>query len=173
MDIGSIFLLLALLIVVVLFISRPIFESKATTITPEDQATSALMAERDRVINALAELDFDYTLGKIPIEDYPDQRKILLKEGAEVLRRLDQAAEPAPDGDAEARLEAAIAARRMAVGVPVAPRNGAGNGDDEIERRIASRRRERQGKSAGFCPQCGRPVQKNDRFCPSCGTALA
>ena len=32
------------------------------------------MAERDRVINSLQELDFDFKLGKIPEEDYPVQR---------------------------------------------------------------------------------------------------
>jgi predicted amidophosphoribosyltransferase len=41
-----------------------------------------------------------------------------------------------------------------------------------MEALIASRRRERPEKAAGFCPRCGKPVQKLDRFCPKCGTAL-
>jgi hypothetical protein len=172
MDIGSVLLIFALLLIVVLFISRPILEHKAAANARDEHLTSSLMAERDRVINSLSELEFDYTLGKVPEEDYPFQRKNLLEEGAEILRRIDQSTEQVPESDAEARIEAAIAARRIATSVPGAPRNGASHGDDDIERRIASRRRERQGKSAGFCPQCGRPVQKTDRFCPSCGGAL-
>jgi predicted amidophosphoribosyltransferase len=38
---------------------------------------------------------------------------------------------------------------------------------------LAARRRARQDKSAGFCPQCGSPVQKSDLFCPRCGKALS
>ncbi|HWQ84225.1 MAG TPA: zinc ribbon domain-containing protein, partial [Anaerolineales bacterium] len=45
--------------------------------------------------------------------------------------------------------------------------------DDSIEVALAQRRRQRQEKSAGFCPQCGGPVQKSDRFCPKCGTVLS
>ena len=45
--------------------------------------------------------------------------------------------------------------------------------DDEVEVQLANRKRSRQDKSAGFCPQCGRPVQKSDRFCPKCGYALS
>jgi ribosomal protein S27AE len=37
---------------------------------------------------------------------------------------------------------------------------------------IASRRRERLEKAAGFCPQCGKPVQISDKFCPRCGASL-
>ncbi|MBK5108490.1 MAG: zinc ribbon domain-containing protein, partial [Anaerolineales bacterium] len=45
--------------------------------------------------------------------------------------------------------------------------------DDEVELQLAARRRSREGKSAGFCPQCGRPIQESDRFCPKCGNTLA
>ena len=41
------------------------------------------------MLTALSELDFDYTLGKIPEEDYPVQRTVLLQKGAGLLRQLD------------------------------------------------------------------------------------
>ena len=44
--------------------------------------------------------------------------------------------------------------------------------DDELEALLANRRRERQEKSAGFCPQCGGALQQSDRFCPKCGASL-
>ena len=94
MDIGSIFLILALLILVALFISRPFFESppvKTEGLTiQEEHDYSSLMAERDRILNALQELDFDHVLGKIPDEDYPPQRALLLQKGTEVLKQLDK-----------------------------------------------------------------------------------
>jgi hypothetical protein len=197
MDIGSIFLILALLILVGLFVARPLFERRAVVSTresdEEEHTHSSLLAERDRVLNALQELDFDYQLGKIPDEDYPSQRALLVQHGADVLRQLDRLAAQPAASSVEARLEAAIAARRMDAGHRPPARSMrerrekmeamAGPGaeslplevveDDEIEVQLAARRRMRSDRSAGFCPNCGRPVQKSDRFCPKCGTPLS
>ncbi len=181
MEIGSIFLILALLLLVGLFVSRPFFDNKQERLIsasdPADHERSTLLAERDRVLTALWELDFDYTLGKIPEEDYPPQRTALLHKGANLLRQLDALQPDEDGGDAEARLEATIAARRMTTGATVANgRAGSmaapaalGAQDDEFEVLLANRRRMRQEKAAGFCPQCGQPVQTSDRFCPKCG----
>jgi hypothetical protein len=186
MEIGSIFLILALLLLVGLFVSRPFFnKNQARLFSAPDQSDherSALLAERDRVLTALWELDFDYTLGKIPEEDYSPQRAALLHKGANLLRQLD-ALQPGEDAgvDAEARLEATIAARRVSTGAIVAdgpaglvaaPAVIAAQ-DDEFEVLLANRRRVRQEKAAGFCPQCGQPIQKSDRFCPKCGAKTA
>jgi len=179
MDIGSIFLILGLLVLVGLFVSRPLFERRAAQVSAMDHVVSTLLAERDRILSALQELDFDFTLGKIPAEDYPAQRVALLQSGADVLRQLDAYQVGSAETDLEARLEAAIAARRADAAVLAAIPNNAGRRslpaapDDSLEALIASRRRERNGKSAGFCPNCGRPVQKSDRFCPKCGANLA
>lgn len=211
MDLGSLFLILALLILVGLFISRPFFENdkqlaplQAAASSQEEHELSSLLAERDQVLTALQELDFDHALGKIPDEDYPAQRAALVQRGADILRQLDtiqvqakgSTGEPdlgyagaagngnaAPVDDIEARIEAAVAARRADTAV----KSGADDhlaqaltasaaviaADDDVEALLAKRRRVRQEKSAGFCPQCGGPVQKSDRFCPKCGTALS
>ncbi len=44
--------------------------------------------------------------------------------------------------------------------------------EDDLEGMIMERRRARQEITRGFCPKCGRAIQKSDRFCPRCGTAL-
>ena len=41
-------------------------ERRARRVTEEEHELSSLMAERERVINSLQELDFDFKLGKIP-----------------------------------------------------------------------------------------------------------
>ncbi|RMF46984.1 MAG: zinc ribbon domain-containing protein [Anaerolineae bacterium] len=168
MDIGSIFLILSLALLVAMFVARPFMESSRSLSNQEEQEISSLLAQREGILRALQELDFDYTLGKIPEDDYPVQRKALLARGAEILRRLDALAPQKADGTSEAeavtdRLEAAIAARRQAT-VP------AGDVDDPLEAAIAARRRARQDKAVGFCTQCGAPLQRSDRFCPRCGT---
>ena len=172
MDIGSIFIILALLLLVGLFVSRPLFERKAVAVSREEHEHSHLMAERDRILNALQELDFDHTLGKIPESDYPAQRAALLQRGADILRQLDQF-RPEPFHESwEEQVESAIAARRHQVDQPDKPRSMPTPADDDLESLIAARRRSKQEKTAGFCPQCGRAVQVSDKFCPNCGSGL-
>jgi hypothetical protein len=172
MDIGSIFLVLALLILVAMFVSRPLFEHSAVMVSDEEQEHSALLAERDRVVNALRELDFDHQMGKIPEDAYTIQRASLVQRGADLLRQLDeQDGGTRDEQDVNERLEAAISARRAETLQRGVPDSSAGQ-DDEIEALIAARRRARQEKTGGFCPQCGGPLQKSDRFCPKCGASL-
>jgi hypothetical protein len=176
MDIGSIFLVLGLFVLVALFVAKPLMEKKSVAVSREEHELSALLAEKDRTITTLQELEFDYLLGKVPEEDYPALRTALMQRGADLLRKIDEfqsATQPIP---AEDRLEAAITARRLATAPAGAPvRNGV-NGvrvpDDDLEQLIATRRRSRQEKAGGFCPKCGVVVQQSDRFCPKCGASL-
>lgn len=181
MDLGSIFLILALLVLVGLIISRPFFEkgksSRRAEIDSLEHQRSTLLAERDRILNALQELDFDHALGKIPEEDYPSERAQLLQKGADVLRQLDALEQRSDDGYyTDARLEAAIGTHQgdftvtEAVGSP--GHSTIPDADDEIEVMLANRRRARQEKSAGFCHKCGGPLGISDQFCPKCGTSL-
>ncbi len=186
MDLGSIFLILAVLLVVSVLVSRPFFSRKmekeqlvtGQATKPEERQRSALLAEHDRVLNTLAELDFDHNLGKILPEEYKAQRLTLIKEGTEILRALDALQPVANAGNGngggngkgeEERLEAAIAERRIEVQDSV---KLAGMDDDELEAVIAARRRARLEKTAGFCPGCGHPVQQSDKFCAMCGKSL-
>jgi hypothetical protein len=176
MELAAIFFSLAILIVVGVYLYAPFMERRAKQVTQEEHELSALMAERDRVINALQELDFDFKLGKIPEDDYPEQRATLLQKGADILRRIDSLTPPSPSGrgaggegqDAEVRLEKAITARRAD-----APLAKAEIADDELEAIIVARRKVRKKKTAGFCPKCGKPVMVTDRFCPFCGKSLS
>lgn len=168
MELGSIFLILAVFIIVGMYLYAPFMTKPRKLSTNEMREVSALKAERDRVINSLQELDFDFKLGKIPEEDYPEQRVELLQKGSEILRQLDEL-EPvyAAARTAESRIEKAAAAKRA----DSASDNVAFN-DEEIEAMLAARRKQHKSKPAGFCPKCGKPVLVNDNFCPSCGKSL-
>ncbi len=168
MDIGSIFLILGLLIIAGLYISRPFFEQRSTAVGRLEHDRSSLLAERDRILNTLQELDLDYALGKIPTAEYPAQRAALLEQGAQVLRSLDALRARLPSQDGAEPRDAEVALRTLTA--PNANgRSTLASPDDQLEALIASRRREREGKASGFCPRCGNPVQKSDRFCPKCG----
>ena len=175
MDIGALFLLLALLILIALFVSRPFLERQPAATLQEEHAASSLLAERDRILTALQELDFDHALGKIPAEDYPLQRSSLLHRGAAILRQMD-ALTPSPSPasgrgeSAKERLETAIATRRADAAEE--PASAKETTDEDLEALIAKRRASLKDKAAGFCPKCGRPILSTDSFCPQCGYAL-
>ncbi len=170
MELGSIFLVLAVIVIVGIYLYAPFTINARRTRKTETNEVSALKAERDRVINSLQELDFDNNLGKVPVEDYPDQRALLLQKGADILRKLDELAPVLSSAiNAESRIEKATAAGRADAGsnTPVFADN-----DDDLESIIAARRKQHKSKSAGFCPKCGKAVLVSDKFCPSCGKSL-
>ena len=192
--VGAIFLVLAVILVVGIYVSRPFFsrspadvkKNQKHAISETDLQRSALMAEHDRILTSLQDLEFDHALGKIPEEDYPVQRSAFLHEGAEILRQLDALDfSPSPDQSAEDRLEAAVAARRADASLQAAAPNGragtavaparrrpVSNGGDDIETLVNERRRVRPAKAVGFCPRCGKPVQESDKFCSKCGATI-
>ncbi|HNF93944.1 MAG TPA: zinc ribbon domain-containing protein [Anaerolineales bacterium] len=168
MELGSIFLILAVLVAVGMYLYAPFMYRSRKLSTDEMHEISALKAERDRVINSLQELDFDFKLGKIPAEDYPEQRTELLKKGSDILRKLDEL-EPILSSarDAASRIEKAAAAKRADSSSTASDMS-----DEDIEAMISARRKQHKSKSAGFCPSCGKPVLTADNFCPSCGKSL-
>lgn len=112
MAIGSLLLFLALLILVALFVARPLLEENGADRSDED-ASAPWIAERERVLDALAELDADWQLGKVPEDAYKQQRQQLLAKGAAALAQLDKIAARQPlkrKVDAGDDLEALIAA---------------------------------------------------------------
>jgi hypothetical protein len=168
MELGSIFLVLAVIVIIGVYLYAPFTTSARRARKTETNEVSALKAERDRVINSLQELDFDHNLGKIPAEDYPAQRHSPAK-GADILRKLDNLRPFFISVNADARIEKATVAGRADTGTnsPVFA-----DSDDDIESMIAARRKQHKSKSAGFCPKCGKPVLVSDKFCPSCGKSL-
>ena len=170
MDIGTILLLLALVIFVAGFIFRP-FRDGSPEVWVEDLELSGLLSERERILDALVELDFDKELGKVPEDIYPKQRKFLLATGAEVLQKLEEAYGEQASGDA---LEDQIAARREQV-------KDLQDEDDPLESMISKRRAAvakpakqvvKSSAKTKFCSECGAPVKAGDRFCTACGNAL-
>ena len=122
MDLGSLLLALALLLLVAAYIARPILDRAG-----EERAESApadaiydrvnRLAERENVLAALRDLDFDHTTGKIAQEDYRAQRAALVGQGVAILRQLDALGlDGRGAAELDTEIEAAIAARRRAGG---------------------------------------------------------
>lgn len=145
MDIGSVLIGMALLIGVAFFVLQPFLEQRTLREKQVSEA-EALMAERESLLIALRDLDFDHATGKITTEDYTPQRAELVARGVAVLKRLDALGASAP---------ASL--------------------DDEIEQAIARRRARRADpKAAGAaCVACGAALEAGDRFCSNCGARVA
>lgn len=173
MDYGSILLLLALVVIVGAYIASPLRDKRFRRADREiDIELSQLLAERERVLDALAELDFDNEMGKVPDNLYPSQREALLKRGALVLSLLD-AHTSGGQTPAESEPERAEQLERAA---------SIRGGEDALESIIAARRTKKSMTSTpsaansgktNFCPNCGNTIQKDDRFCPSCGKKIS
>ena len=113
MDVGSLLLSAALLFVVATFIFYPLFRSTGWR-ERRTTAAESLAAEREAVLAALRDLDFDHATGKIAEEDYAAQRSTLAAQGTAVLRRLDQAQ------TLDDELEAAVRKTRARLSLPAA-----------------------------------------------------
>lgn len=164
MDLGSILFILSVLVVVAGFVLQPVRERKSVSVSREELKLSSLLAERERILDALMELDFDHDLEKVPEEVYPLLRASLLDRGAEIIRQLDEF----QTGDliGEDRLEEEIKDRRGKATAPDIE-------DDSLEAMIAARKKVRKDVGeAKYCHNCGVPIEPGDQFCAGCGSAL-
>lgn len=148
MDLGSILIILTLVLLTVTFITRPLIEQKSVCGTDEDHRLSALQAERDRVLDALQELDMDHAMGKVPLDDYQMQRGVLLARGANILKAMDGLDVAVDESSREKGLKAGL------------------------DNTVARLRRDQRDLSGETCDACGEPIFKGDRFCSSCGKSL-
>ncbi len=158
MDLGSLLVGLALLLAVAFYVAQPILEGRGVREKPVTPA-ERLAAERETVLNALRDLDFDHATGKIANEDYEPQRAALVAQGIAILKLI-ETAQPARSTEA---VEQAVAPRR---------KGRAGRSlDEQIEAEIEARRRA-AAPAEGACPKCGTPAKPGDKFCAKCGAQL-
>lgn len=149
MPLGTLFLGLALLIVVVIVVALPLLDRKTPAIQPPSRR-EALEQERRAIISAIRELDFDFRTGKIGEADYKLLREARVARGAQILRELAELDET--EDDVEADIEAQVARLRTVRAADGQARAG------------------RPGTVT--CPSCGHVAGANDKFCPQCGQRL-
>lgn len=177
MTIGSILLGLALLTLVVLYIARPLLAPAARE--RRQSHYSELQVLKESYLTQIKSLDFDYSTGKIPEENYQQQRAELMAGATDVLKRMDaleEAAmptEPVPDeqpepalsnADIDADIEAAVFRMRQSHHAPAS----AGSEPDAVPLAAPATR----SGEPKFCPQCGHGADPEDKFCVNCGTEL-
>ncbi len=164
MDLGSLLLALALILLVVAFVARPLLERAArreSAMPGAEQAADDLAAQRETTLIELRDLDFDHTTGKVSDDDYAAQRARLVAKGAQILRALDQL--PVADSsatDLDAEIERLVAARRQTSGVKT------------VEKTLPVKTH-LQPVSGNQCPHCQQAIHPGDKFCARCGAKIS
>lgn len=87
MDIISLIIVLVILVIVIIVITRPFFrnepvqdQEKNTEVAPADRS------EYNEILSRIRDLDFEFKLGKIPVEDYNALREELKSHAASVVQ---------------------------------------------------------------------------------------
>lgn len=189
LTLGSMLLGGALVVVVVLYLVRPLMDPDTAADFTDMEEIEILQARKFALLKKIQELDDDLEAGKVAQELYNYDRPRLVKQTALVMQQLDtlEAHEAAARGvplsaDIDAQIEAAVRQRRSPAQI-----------DDDIEAAVRQRRAAAAATGAAaatpattaapppeaatarprYCPQCGRPVEATDRFCAACGHNLA
>lgn len=114
MDFTSILLGLALLASVAFAVAYP-FITRRGLRDERPSTTEGLLAEREAILLALRDLDFDKTVGKLAPEDYAAQRAELVARGVAVLKQLDALGLSEAAASVDEGIEQAVARRRQTV----------------------------------------------------------
>lgn len=165
MEIGTLLFTLAMVVLVLAYVLRPLAGSAPGGDRRTGQRLSALQAERDRVLESILEIDMDHAMGKVPEEDYRRERQVLAQEGAEILSKIDEPQIFA--GEPESRLlEKIRTEREMELEAAVAQLRGRSSEAASTVKPSISQ------SEMGACSECGETILHGDRYCAKCGAAL-
>lgn len=153
MDLGSLLILLAIFLAAVLYLVRPFFSEGDSPLQLQAGASS-LLAEKERLLTAIEDLEQEFWLDRIPEKDYRRKREYLLKTTAGVLQEIELLQQDFPQAektreDEDDRIE-----------------------EESLEAMIEARRKKLHQQPRGTCPSCGADVYRGDQFCGRCGEAL-
>jgi RNA polymerase subunit RPABC4/transcription elongation factor Spt4 len=150
------------------FVGWPLVQARTLATVRRDDNLAELRRKRDRIYEALRELEFDARTGKISPTDHAELSDRYKRQAIALLKQLDDQTRDALLAiDAEIEREVAArrtvtsrrqAARCVACGAAVGP-------TDRFCRQCGVPR----GRA---CLRCGASVESDDRFCPQCGVAL-
>lgn len=157
MELGAIFVGLAMLVASLPFVARPFREKQAkksrkSTISPSPEE------RRKADLSALLDLDFDFRTGKVSEEDYADVRAQLVADAAQYIQ-LDHSME---DDQLEAMIRARKAQGQIHTCSSCGQKTEAGN-------RFCPHC---EASAGSHCPSCGKTIQAGDSFCTGCGVKL-
>lgn len=147
MTLTSFIIILFIFVMAGLIVMRPFLDKVDGRISRTVGVYDSLLAERERLLSALEDLDLDLELKKISPAEHGQDRNSLLAQAADVLKELDRVSKPKSGKKAAAKVQR----------------------DDDLEKMIRDRRRELQEQKAIPCSSCGKSIDAADQFCSHCG----
>jgi hypothetical protein len=90
MALSSVFILLLIFVITAGILVRPFLEEPGRSAKDLSGDYDSLLAEKERILSAIEELDQAYELKKVSSRDYTFDRDALLHQAAEVFMQLDQ-----------------------------------------------------------------------------------
>ncbi|MDZ7292612.1 MAG: zinc ribbon domain-containing protein [candidate division KSB1 bacterium] len=139
-------ILLAILTAV--FVGYPLFQKQQRKVSfAVNHRAQELEARKAEIYAAIRDIDFDYRMGKLSQEDYQALRDRYKAEAIDMMKQID-----------------ALMLRQS--------RSSSSKGDGKEGSGQSRKTTVSSGKKLRFCPQCGQPVEADDRFCSACGGKL-
>ncbi len=150
MEFSSLLIVIFIFVLSGVFIMRPFLVDEKEPKRVGSSRSDSLLAEKDRLLLAIEELDQEFELEKISAEEHNRNRDILLSEAAEIIKQLDKLQKPSSSKQKNS-----------------APQET----DDDLERLINERRQQLRTEKSLICPKCGKAVDAGAQFCSHCGEA--
>jgi len=81
-----------LFIAAIIYVAYPLVSEKllATGLETGESGRELLLNEKDEVISSLKDIEMDYRMGKLSLQDYNQLRTDFERRAADVLKRLDE-----------------------------------------------------------------------------------
>ena len=154
---------------VVLFVLFPIF-ARASEVSQRPTAIAqerrSLSEKKDRLYEAIKDVEFEYQAGKLSDTDYKSVRTDCLAQAAEVIARLEEI-----DESDAAGAKATEEKDSVAVDVASGPSCRSCEQKNPAGAQFCMRCGSKMTNPAN-CPQCGTELQNEARFCNACGVAI-
>jgi hypothetical protein len=175
MDVLTIITIVALIAAAVWLVALPLWEPKLPALEqsaePAGQSWAELQGRYQALLEAIHDLNFDYEMGKVAVEDYEPLLHKTKTKAARLRQRLDdlsQTLSVEDEAGLENEVEALVAQFRQN---PIE--------DDAALRREVESEIERlktvwpAALAPPTCPQCSAPYHAGDAFCTRCGAPLS
>jgi chromosome segregation ATPase len=83
------FILIAASLIIFAVVFQPLLEARRRYTPPPQNTLNDLRARRQHLLEALRDVDLDYSTGKATKDEYAETRKTYLREAAQVQREID------------------------------------------------------------------------------------
>jgi len=139
MEIGSLILLIALLIIVGVYVYSPVINGEYHELSQERKNLILIESQQKAVLKSLVDLDFDFEIGKISSEDHQLNRVGLLLRAETIYQKI---------SNIQANISLNIS-------------------DTQIEKKIKNYKNSLS--QISNCSECGLPIFTSDKYCGECG----